>query len=151
MGLFQKLFDFTAEAGKISLPLIVWGIYVGVLIAIVLSLVSRVYSYKLIYALICAKAFDRESAQTFQDLGIKNLFIYKLIFRRSSPLRKYIKYDGKEMYLPEERRIGAEVRFSKERHPVMTFVFAAVALFIVACFVIVLLPQILDAYRTVWQ
>ena len=146
---FEKIFDISLDGGKPSLPLIVWAVYAGVMIAIALSLVSRVYSYKLVYALMAAKAETSDTAKSFAGLSLRKCLIYKLIFRPGTPLSKYIKTSENGMYLPEEKRIGASIRFSREKHPVMTFVFALVAFFAVGCFVIIFLPQILDAYNSV--
>lgn len=142
-------FNSAFNSSDTMILLIVWGIYIGLMAGIALSLVTRVYSHRLVGALLREKASDPSSARSFEQLGIKKNFIYKLIFRKDGPLRKYIKYNGKEMYLPEEKRIGAELRFSEERHPIMTFVFAAIVLFAVACFAAVYIPQLISAYAEI--
>ena len=148
---FDKIFDFSFVGGKPSLPLVVWAVYVGVMIAVLLALVSRVTSHRIVYALLSAKSDTRDSAKQSSELGFGKNPIYKYILRKSSPLRKYVKSCENGLYLPEEKRIGAELRFSREKHPIMTFVFAAVLFFAAGCLIIVFLPQIIDAYKSAWQ
>ena len=46
-------------------------------------------------------------------------------------------------YLPEEKRITAELRYSEEKHPVRSFVLAALGLLALAAFTIFVLPELL--------
>lgn len=132
-----------------ALVFVVWGIYIGVLVGLILSLVSRVYSHRLVSALIREKAVDPGSAKTLGSLGLGKAFILRPMMKKGAPLRKYIKSNGREMYLPEEKRIGAEIRFSREKHPILTFILAAVAFFFIACLVIYFLPQLIGAYKNI--
>ncbi|MGN1347142.1 MAG: hypothetical protein ACI4V1_10175 [Eubacteriales bacterium] len=62
-----------------------------------------------------------------------------------------VPFDTAKFYLPEERRVSAELRFTTERHPVRTFLLAAVILFLVvlaATYVIPELLQMLDNFLT---
>lgn len=147
--IFDTIFDFTSENGVPSIALVIWCIYLGIMIAVVLSLVSRVYSHRLVAALIRSGAQSPDTAKSFGALNLRKNLIYRYIIRKNSPLRKYIKYNGSEMYIPEDRRIGAELRFSEERHPIMTLVFSAIVFFIAASLVIIYLPQFLDVYKTI--
>lgn len=50
------------------------------------------------------------------------------------------------MYLPEDDRIGAEIRFSGEKHPVFIIIVAAVLMFATACLALYLIPQLTVAF-----
>lgn len=145
-----------------TLTLLIWGLYAGALIGIVISLITRRSTYKAVSAIIKAKAADRDSAQTIAQLGLDGSFFAKRALRPSSPVLKYVKafrtkteekhknkYDGVRFYLPEENRIGAEVRFREERHPVMTLIIAAIVLFIVAFLAIRFVPQFIEVYSNI--
>lgn len=146
---FIANFNMAVTSSDTKLFIIVWGIYLGVMAAIVLSLISRVYSHRLVSALVREKAADPSSARSFESLGIKKSFIYSIIFRKSSPLRKYVKYNGTEMYLPEDKRIGAELRFSEEKHPIVTLVLSAIVFFVIACLALVFIPEMISAYSKI--
>ena len=129
--------------------IIVCGIAIGFLIASALSITVRVYSHKLVSALIREKAHDPSSARSFEDLGLKRGLVYRSIFRNNSPLRKYIKYNGTEMYLPEEKTADAAKRFSEEKNPVLTFIIAVVVVIIAAALAIIYIPQFISAYSNI--
>ncbi len=164
---FSILIDSVVESLTTPDPmltLLIWGLYVGAMIGILFSLITRVGTYKAVNAVINAKATDRESARTLAQLGLEGKYFAKRALRPSSPVLKYVKavrsrtdekreskskFDGVLFWLPEEKRIGAEVRFREERHPVMTFIIAAVLLFIVACLAIRLVPQFIEVYSNI--
>ena len=62
---------------------------------------------------------------------------------RGDPLPPKTDFSVARFYLPEEKRITAEVRFPEEQHPVRNFLLAAVGLFAVAYFAILILPELL--------
>jgi len=49
-------------------------------------------------------------------------------------------------YLPEEKRITAELRYSAESHPVRSFILAAVGLLALTAFTIFVLPELLTMF-----
>jgi len=55
------------------------------------------------------------------------------------------------LYLPEDKRIGAELRFSEEKHPVLTFVLAVVVLAAVGVGALYLIPQFESAYGSIFS
>ena len=146
---FTEFFNTAFNSTDSMITLIVWGVYIGVMIGIALALVTRVHSHKLVGALIREKAGDPSTARSFEQLGIKKSLIYRIVFRKDGPVRKYVKFNGREMYIPEDKRIGAELRFSEERHPIMTFVFAAIVFFAAAMFASAYIPQLLEAYSKI--
>lgn len=164
---FPLLFDSLVKsltAPDQTLTLLIWGLYVGALIGILISLITRRSTHKAVSAIIKAKASDRDSARTIAQLGLDGSFFAKMALRPSSPVLKYVKavrsrtdekrkskskFDGVLFWLPEEKRIGAEVRFREERHPVMTFILAAVILFVAAFLAIKFVPQFIEVYSNI--
>ena len=160
-----------------SFLFIVWGICVGILLGVLLSLVYRVHAHKLVTALTEHGASDREHAQTLADLGLaKNRVIRRMLGENGSmksvvscanedefPPRKLSKlrrfwhekivrgdplppktdFTAARFYLPEEKRITAELRFPPEKHPVRNFILAALGICAVAYFAVLVLPELL--------
>ena len=60
-----------------------------------------------------------------------------------SPLPPDTDFEVARFYLPEEKRITAELRYSEEKHPVRSFVLAALGLLALAAFTIFVLPELL--------
>lgn len=144
------------------LTLLIWGLYAGALIGILISLITRRGTHKAVSAIMKANAVDRDSACTISQLGLDGSYFAKRALRPSSPVLKYVKashptaeekgknkYDGVRFWLPEENRIGAEVRFREERRPVMTFILAAVILFAAAFLAIKFVPQFIEVYSSI--
>ncbi|MCR5680931.1 MAG: hypothetical protein K6G29_00655 [Clostridiales bacterium] len=64
-------------------------------------------------------------------------------FLRGDPLPPKTDFSVARFYLPEEKRITAEVRFPAEKHPVRNFLLAALGLSAVAFFIVLALPELL--------
>ncbi len=153
------------------LPLIIWGIWAGVLIGVIASLIYRSFTGGLIRRLKDAQASDRDSAKTLSELGEKHLWLATTILGENSSIFRYVKVANREdaavssksalgklwnriagrhldwklakLYLPEDERITAESRYGYEKHPVRSFVIAAVLLTAGAFFVSYALPELL--------
>ena len=160
-----------------SFLFIVWGIAVGILLGVLLSLIYRVHAHKLVAALAEHGATDREHALTLADLGLgKNRVVRRMLgnggslsstvlcanedefpprklsklgyfwhykFLRGDPLPPKTDYSIARFYLPEEKRVTAELRYSEEKHPVRSFILAALGLTALALFTIFVLPELL--------
>jgi len=64
----------------------------------------------------------------------------------SEEIPESIPFDVAKFYLPEEKRIAAELRFTVEEHPVRNFILAAIGLFAVACFAVFAIPELLTMF-----
>lgn len=168
--------NFDITYGGESLALIVGGICGGLLIGVLVSLISRVNSYRIIAALKSAGATDEGSAKTLAELGLSRKHILKRMLSGESPVKKLlgvagdgayaakrgkiasfwygkflkmevppkISFDYARFYLTEENRISAELRFKRERHPVMSFIFAFIVLVGAAVFAVYVIPELLQ-------
>lgn len=84
---------------------------------------------------------NEEETQTRPARGFRK-FWYKRILGADVPAR--LPMDRARFYLPEENRIGAEVRFTEVRNPVGSFILTAVLLVAAAFFVIYAAPELLQ-------
>lgn len=64
----------------------------------------------------------------------------------SEEIPEKIPFETAKFYLPEEKRVGAELRFALEEHPIRNFILAAVGLFAVACFAVYAIPELLTMF-----
>ncbi|MBQ2547068.1 MAG: hypothetical protein II557_12325 [Clostridia bacterium] len=64
-------------------------------------------------------------------------------FLRRDPLPPKTDFSVARFYLPEEKRITAELRFPAEAHPVRNFLLAALGICAVAYFAVLVLPELL--------
>ena len=159
-----------------SFLFLVGGIYLGILLGVLFSLMVRVHSHRIIARLTEHSADDRESAATLGELGLgKSCMARRLLKaggtlrrmvlvanetefaeRKVSPLRRfwrkrilndplpaYTDFSVARFYIPEENRISAELRFTKEPHPVRSFLLAFLGLTALAVFTILVLPELL--------
>ena len=171
--------NFNIDVNGASMYIIVWGLYIGIMLGVLFALITRVYSGRLIAALVKAGANDPSTAVRIDDLDLKGKAIVKYMIRpgtvlsrsleianrdefpevRHSAIRKFwhekflseeipekIPYETAKFYLPEEKRISAELRYTVEEHPVRNFILAAVGLFAVACFAVFAIPELLTMF-----
>lgn len=74
------------------LTLLIWGLYAGALIGILISLITRRGTHKAVSAIMKANAVDRDSACTISQLGLDGSYFAKRALRPSSPVLKYVKH-----------------------------------------------------------
>ena len=171
--------NFNIDVNGASMYIIVWGLYIGIMLGVLFALITRVYSGRLIAALVKAGATDADHAVRIDDLDIKGKAIVKYMIRPGTVLSRTLEisnrdefpaaehskfskfwhekflseeipekipYETAKFYLPEEKRIAAELRYTVEEHPIRNFIFAAVGLFAVACFAVFAIPELLTMF-----
>lgn len=171
--------NFNIDVNGSTMYIIVWGLYIGIMIGVLGALITRVYSSRLITALVKAGASDPDSAVRIDDLDVKGKAFIKYMLRPGTALNRILEvsnrdefpvkehsklakswhekflseeipekipFDVAKFYLPEDKRIGAELRFTVEEHPVRNFILAAVGLFAVACFAVFAIPELLTMF-----
>ena len=164
--------NFNIDINGTTLPMIVWGIWAGVLVAIFFAITIRAFTGGLISRLKRAEATTPDKAKTMGELGV-SVVLAMLFLRDSSSVMRYVKIANREeasysnglngknwkltirivgrsfslkrakLYLPEENRIGAETRYVCEEHPVRSFVIATAVLTAGAVFASYALPELL--------
>jgi hypothetical protein len=145
--------NFDIDVNSSSMLVVILGLAVGMLIAIILSLIFKSVSGKVVKALVSCGARDADSAKTVEELGLGKVKFLKSVLKPGSALYKAIActsdeekkldYNSARFYLPEEKRISAEVRFAEEKHPVRTGVLAVLLVTAVAVFAIFIIPELL--------
>ncbi len=152
-GKIYSFENFDIDVNSSSMSVIVLGLAVGMLIAAILSLIFKSASGKVVRALIDGGACDKESAKTVAELGLSKVKFLKTVLKPNSALFKAVAcvWDGEgkldyataRFYLPEEKRISAELRFAEERHPVRVGILAVVLTAAAAAFAIFVIPELL--------
>ncbi|MBQ4354123.1 MAG: hypothetical protein IJC71_04440 [Clostridia bacterium] len=175
----QKLYfyeNFDIDVNGTSMPLIIWGLYIGIVLGVLGSIICRIYSSRIITALVKNGCTDEASAKTLSELALGNTYFIRRMLREDSSLRRAVMMSGDasspvqagklktfwytkflrddlpvktdfsnaRFWLPEEKRPGAELRYQIEGHPVLSFIFAAAALFAVAMFANFAIPELLQ-------
>lgn len=83
--------NFTMENPTITLSVILWAMYAGLVLACIMSVYTKNYPGAMVRALIKNGCFDPESAKTLEELGIKASPMRSHTLRDKSTLRKYVK------------------------------------------------------------
>lgn len=153
-----------------TLSAIVWVVFLGVCFASFYAFYHRRLLGDLLRALISAQAEDEKSAKTLSEIGygngIKNAFA-KFALKKGSVLRKTVEvlYEEKapvrtnsdelfvkkpklsceqKYFVPEEKRIVAEIRYDGKGTTSSTLLLSVISFFVAALLVISLLPWILQ-------
>ncbi len=78
----------------ITLKLVLWGLYAGMLIALAMSFYRKVYLGSAVRKLLKAEALSEDSALTLAQLGIKGGPLMKKALKEGGTLRRYIEICG---------------------------------------------------------
>ena len=175
--------NFTFKNPTTTLPIIIWGIYAGFVIAGILSYYNKNYLGAVVRALVKKGANSPENALTFEEAGISGGFLRRRAVFGDNALSKYVKianseecqypakkenafvrglrkffgreqknkYDAKKakLYVLEEKRIQAELRYTEKGTTVLEITIGIVAAFVVAVAVTVCIPYILELVDSV--
>lgn len=82
--------NFNIDVNGEMLPIIIWGLYIGIMLGVLGSIVCRIYSSRIIQALKKHSATDENSAKTLAELGLGKQFMVKHMMREQSSLRRYV-------------------------------------------------------------
>lgn len=138
------------------------AIAVGIIVAVAAALVIRVWHYRIVKAFVDHGADDIPTAKTLGEVGLGNRWLIRRMTRPGTPLGKTlacaneeelaelpkkakVRAESARLYLPAEKKDAAELRFTKEKHPIATFVITLVLVAAAAVFVIKFIPNILGA------
>ncbi|MBR5313806.1 MAG: hypothetical protein IKU45_00140 [Clostridia bacterium] len=132
-------FSFLSEYKGLSLTLILVSFLIGITLASVAMIYHQTFLGGIIRKIIEKGALSPEKALTLDELGYnsKNIFV-KFALRENSTFRKHVKSpedDKTKYYIPEEKRLGLEIRFRKKGNEAIGIVFTII-LFAIAAFVL---------------
>ena len=127
-----------------TLNIIVWSLFIGFFIAIVITLYNKIVIGSAVRKLLKKKAHSENEALSASELGCKNVFI-RFAFRKNSTLRKMLcTADGSadsvkkhnmediKFYVPQKSVKKLEVIYGKNGVTVGNIILAIIALVIVA-------------------
>lgn len=146
----MKLPDFTflTEYKSLDLTMILLSFLIGIIIASAAMIYHQVFLGGIIRRIIEKNALSPEKALTLDELGYsKNNLFVKFALKENSTFRKHIQSpeESKDRYyIPEEKRIGLEIRFRKKGNGILGIVFAAILFAIAAFVMLTVIPWLID-------
>lgn len=135
------------DAQMISIPMLVWALYIGIAIGILAMYYNKSYLGSAIRAILDKGAIDEENAMTAEALGFANK---KLILRaiEKGILSKYIMPTEKDgvmhYYVKEEHRVRVELRYSVKGTDLYVVIVSLVLFLLIAFLGARYLPDLLS-------
>ena len=147
-------FSFLAEYKALDLTMILISFVIGITIASIAMIYHQIFLGGIIRKIIEKGALSPEKALTIDKLGYKtnNIFV-KFALRENSTFRKHVlspEEDKTRYFIPEEKRLGLEIRFRKKGNEAVGIVFAIV-LFTAAAFVLLtVIPWLVNEAKSIF-
>lgn len=161
-GFIEEVFSFD------GLNLIIWAIYIGFMLAMILSYYQKKVIGSFVRSVIAQGAIDAENARSLEELGYHNKPLIRRELSKYSALRKMVweiddnyrigedgtPYCAREkaldinlgkFYIPEERRIQAQLRYDDKGTDIFALIISAAVLFAAAVVACIWLPGIIAA------
>lgn len=156
-------FDLSSLSAN-SLEIIVWGACIGIIIAALLTIVYKTLTFSFIKYMIKNGVVTEDKACTVDEMNFTGkLYIKNELKYGYKSMRRYVvcanedelisdsekkatsplPMDKARFYLPEEKRIDAEFRYTEVRNPVFSFVLTAVVAVVAAIFVLYAVPELM--------
>jgi len=135
-----------------TLNIIVWSIFIGFFIAIIITLYNDMVSGSVVRGLLKKKAFSKENAIQASDIGCKK-GVLKFSLRISSTLRKIVctadgassnEPNGVKLYIPQQYIKKAESLYGTKGISVKSIILAVIALFILALLALTFIPDLIQ-------
>ena len=123
---------------QVTYPVVIWGLYVGIVAAAIITVLSRLSAGSAVRALLAEGATDKQSAKTAAELGLSSLgrralrgsLCGKLFLvanpleaeksakkKRSAYQKARLDMSAARFYLPKEREYEALDRFPRQSIP----------------------------------
>ena len=102
--------------GEVSLPIILWSIFIGVFIATIASFIIKVKFGAFMQALLDNKASSPETAMTLADTGVKAGFFVKM------GLKSHASYKNLMVAITDDGKYYANTTYTDEPPVLKTFV-----------------------------
>lgn len=161
-GFIEEIFNLD------GLNLIIWSMYIGFMLATVLYYYQKKVMGKFVRLIISKGALSADNALTLEELGYQKKVLVRSQLQKQSALRKMVwevddNYrtgeDGRlycarekaldlnlgKFYVPEERRIQAQLRYDDKGSDIFTLLISAVVLFALAVVACIWLPDLISS------
>lgn len=136
----------------LTLEIVIWSLFIGIIIGAFSVWYSRRVLGVLVRALLTSNANTVRNALTFNDLGIKNRFVYRIALRKNSTYRKIVhivdtdekkpKIDSLKFYIPDEVNFRADSMYNPKGTTLLGAFVAIFAFLIMAVLALVVIPDI---------
>lgn len=178
---FQTFYEnFNLNNSTLPLMVIIWGVCIGLAVAVLVHVFTKHFSAKLVKALTASECFSKDNAKALKELNIKPSSFLKSALTDGKTLRKYVcianeeecvlpdktpaflagvrkffsgedaprKYDLEkaELYIPEDVRYTAEIRYEERKYDSLVAVISAVAFIILAIGLSLAFPKLLELW-----
>lgn len=163
-ALVENIFRFD------GLNLVIWAVYIGFMLACILYYYQKKVMGKFVRLVISKGASSPDSALTLSELGYDKDKLIRRELQKSSALRKMvweiddnyrtgedgILFCAREksldlnigrFYVPEERRIQAEIRYDDKGTDIFALIISAVVMFAAAVAACIWLPDIIGSFK----
>lgn len=90
MDKYYSYENFDIDVNGSMFPLIIWGLYIGIVCGALGSILFRVNSSKIIKALLAQSATDESTAKTLAELGLREKFLFRYYLKDDSVLRRSV-------------------------------------------------------------
>lgn len=147
-------FSYLTQYKPTDLTMILTSFFIGVIIASIAVLFHKLVLGGIVRKIIEKEALSPEKALSMQELGYsKNNLLIKFALRKGSTFRKIVLATAEEnprYFIPEERRIREELRFSKKGNGVLGLL-VAIIIFAVICFaMLTVVPWFTNLIKTMF-
>lgn len=138
-------FSFLYEYNGLSLDLIIWSLFVGVVLASIGIYYSKHVLGSLVNKLLDEKALSPESARTLEEIGFGKRPLIRFSLRKKSTFRKTVfSEDEKHYYIPLEKAEHAAFRYDRKGNTLFGIVMTVLIFAVVALLTSAFLPPILE-------
>ena len=90
MDKFYSYENFDIDFSGPMFPLIIWGLYIGIVAGALGSILFRVYSSRIIKALLSSSASEESTAKTLEELGLAGKPFIRYYLKDDSVLRRSV-------------------------------------------------------------
>ena len=94
--------NFNIDVNGSSMYIIVWGLYIGIMLGVLGALITRVYSSRLITALVKAGATDAAHAVRIEDLDMRGKRMIRWMLKPGSALFRTLECTNREEFPARE-------------------------------------------------
>lgn len=169
--------NFSFENSTISLTLIIWGLYAGILIGGIASVYNKWYLGSVVRALLTAECLSPDAGKTLSELGHpawgvkralrdgtalrksvsianpeecllppdnKRTSVIRRFFTGSAQPNPKLNLTSARLYVPEEKKFHAEVRYEKKGSAPIWLLIGGIILLVIAVLATFFIPELLQ-------